>query len=80
MQHAELIYSQLEGNTSTAGRCSLCYETFSASPSAATDPTLGKRELRDLFDGHVRARHGWRADANQTGAFRLRRMTEEFGS
>jgi len=80
MQHPELIFSHLEGNVSTAGKCSLCCETFAVNASTVTDPMLGQRELRDLFDAHVKARHGWRADANQTASLRLRRMMEEFGS
>ena len=80
MQQAQLILREFDGNTSLAGRCSLCDETFSVNASAITDPIVGQRELRDLFDAHVKERHGWRADANRTAALRLRKMMEEFGS
>jgi hypothetical protein len=79
MPNPQLILSEIEGNTSPAGRCSLCQESFSANASAVTDPILGQRELRDLFNAHVKQRHSWRADANQTAALRLRKMMEEFG-
>ena len=79
MQQAQLILSEFDGNTSLCGRCSLCQESFSLNASAVTDPILGQRELRDLFDAHVKERHSWRADANSTAALRLRKMMEEFG-
>lgn len=77
---AQLIVAQSDGKTSTSGRCSLCDETFFVNALTATDPALGQRELRDVFDAHVREKHSWRADGNQTAAFRLRKMMEEFGS
>jgi hypothetical protein len=80
LQDAQLILSEFDGNTSLTGRCSLCNQTFSLNPLAATDPLAGQRELRDLFDAHVKERHSWRADANRTAAFNLRKMMEEFGS
>ena len=80
MEHAQLILSALDGNTSLAGRCSICHETFSVNALAVADTLTGQRELRDLFDEHVRAKHSWRADENRTAALRLRKMMEEFGS
>lgn len=79
MQQAQLIFVECQSSTSLAGRCSLCNESFSLNASAVTDPLLGQRELRDLFDAHVKERHNWRADANATAALRLRKMMEEFG-
>jgi hypothetical protein len=76
----QLILSEIDGSTSLAGRCSECHETFRVDALAITDPMMGQRELRDLFDAHVRERHSWRADANQTAARQLRKMMEEFGS
>jgi hypothetical protein len=80
LEHAQLILSESAGNPSLTGRCSLCNQTFSLNPLAVTDQLAGQRELRDLFDTHVKEHHSWRADANRTAAFNLRKMMEEFGS
>jgi hypothetical protein len=80
LEHAQLMLSEFAGNTSPSGRCSLCTQTFSINPLAVTDPLAGQRELRDVFDAHVKEHHSWRADANRTAAFNLRKMMEEFGS
>jgi hypothetical protein len=80
MQHAELILSDCAAGAPMAGRCSVCHETFTVKSAAVTDPIAGQRELRGLFDAHVKERHTWRADANQTAALRLREMMKEFGS
>lgn len=80
MQQAQLILSECDPNKPLSGRCSVCKESISLNTSTATDPLLGQRELRDVFDAHVKERHSWRADANSTAALRLRKMMEEFES
>lgn len=79
-QDAKFTLLDNRGNPPIAGRCSLCQEVISLNASAVTDPLLGQRELRNLFDVHVREKHTWRADGNQTAAFRLREMMKEFES
>lgn len=77
MQTAQLIVTAGQGGTASIGRCSLCNETFSSSQTAATDPLVAQRDLRNVFDAHVREKHSWRADANQTAAMRLRKIMED---
>lgn len=78
MENASLVISTLEGTTSTVARCSLCQQTFPLSPAGSVDPLIGQRELKSTFDSHVKEKHSWRADANQTAALRLRKAMEEF--
>ena len=76
MQNAQLVITASEGGTSR-GRCSLCNETFASSATATTDPLVAQRDLRNIFDAHVRDKHSWRADANETAAMRLRKIMED---
>lgn len=73
MEKPTLIISR----TSTAGRCSLCQETFPLSAQGQVDPLLGQRELKAVFEKHVKDKHTWRADTSQTGAIRLRKFVED---
>lgn len=76
MQNAQLIVTAGQGGT-TAGKCSLCNDTFTTSSTASTDPLVAQRDLRNIFDAHVRDKHSWRADANETAALRLRKIMED---
>ena len=78
MENAKLIVSKVEGSTSSVGKCSACHETFSLSPSAAANPLLTERGLREIFETHLKEKHSWRADANETAALRLREMMKEW--
>ena len=78
MENAKLIVSKVDGSTSSVGRCSACQETFTLSPSAAANPLLTERGLREVFENHVKEKHSWRADANQTAALRLRKMMQDW--
>lgn len=42
-----------------------------------TDPMFGQSELRNVFASHVREKHSWRADGNQTAALNLRKIMED---
>ena len=78
MENASLVISTKEGTTTTIARCSLCSQTFPLTPGGAVDPLIGQRELKSVFESHVKEKHNWRADANQTAALRLRKAMEEF--
>ena len=77
MENASLIISTKEGTTTTVARCSLCNQTFPLTPGGAVDPLIGQRELKSVFEAHVKEKHSWRADANQTAALRLRKAMED---
>ena len=38
----------------------------------------GQRELKSVFEAHVKDKHSWRADGNETAAMRLREMMKDF--
>ena len=78
MEDAKLIISKVEGSTSSVGRCSACQETFAVSPLAAANPLLTDRGLREVFETHLKEKHSWRADANETAALRLREMMRDW--
>jgi hypothetical protein len=42
------------------------------------DPLVGQRELKNTFEAHVKDKHSWRADGNETAALRLREMMKDF--
>jgi len=63
--------------TSTVARCSVCHETFPLSAQGQVDPLLGQRELKGVFEAHVKEKHTWRADTSQTAAIRLRKFVED---
>jgi len=42
------------------------------------DPLAGQRELKSVFEAHVKDKHSWRADGNETAAMRLREMMKDF--
>jgi len=42
------------------------------------DPLAGQRELKGVFEAHVKDKHTWRADGNETAALRLREMMKDF--
>lgn len=77
MENASLVISTKEGTTTTVARCSLCSQTFPLTPGGAVDPLIGQRELKSVFESHVKEKHSWRADANQTAALRLRKAMED---
>ena len=79
MEKPTLIISTFAGRTSTAARCSACHETFPLSAQGQVDPLLGQRELKGVFEAHVKEKHTWRADTSQTAALRLRKFTEGIG-
>ena len=70
MEKPSLIISR------TVGKCSLCQDTFPLSAQGQVDPLLGQRELKGIFEAHVKDKHTWRADTSQTGAIRLRKFVE----
>jgi hypothetical protein len=41
------------------------------------DPLVGQREVKPLFEAHVKEKHTWRADSNETAAMRLREMFKD---
>lgn len=77
MENAILVISTKEGTTTTVARCSVCNQTFPLSPGGSVDPLIGQRELKSVFESHVKEKHSWRADANQTAALRLRKAMED---
>jgi hypothetical protein len=78
VQNAELIIPQFQDDRLKFARCSACDQTFPLTDAALVDAMVGQRELRHAFDKHVREKHTWRADANQTAALRLRKAMEDF--
>ena len=78
MESAKLIVSKADSGTSSVGRCSACQETFTVSASTASNPLLTERGLREVFETHVKEKHNWRADANETAALRLREMMKDW--
>ena len=76
MVNAQLVIRTGQDGTIT-GRCSLCNESFSSTAAAESDALVAQRDLRTIFDAHVRDKHSWRADANQTAAMRLRKTMED---
>ena len=77
MENASLVISTKEGTTTTVARYSLCNQTFPLTPGGAIDPLIGQRELKSVFESHVKEKHSWRADANETAALRLRKAMED---
>ena len=71
MEKPSLIISR------TVGKCSLCQDTFPLSAQGQVDPLLGQRELKGIFEAHVKDKHTWRADTSQTGAILLRKFVED---
>jgi len=61
----------------SVGKCSLCRDTFPLSAQGQVDPLLGQRELKSVFEAHVKDKHTWRADTSQTAAIRLRKFVED---
>ena len=70
MEKPSLIISR------TVGKCSLCQDTFPLSAQGQVDPLLGQRELKGIFEAHVKDKHTWRADTSQTNAIRLRKFVK----
>ena len=71
-----LIISVPDGSSSLVAKCSACHQTFPL--GAALDPLSGQRELKNVFEAHVKDKHSWRADSNETAALRLREMMKDF--
>ena len=71
MEKPSLIISRI------VGKCSLYQDTFPLSAQGQVDPLLGQRELKGIFEAHVKDKHTWRADTSQTGAIRLRKFVED---
>jgi len=73
-----LIISVPDGSSSLVAKCSACHQTFPLSTAANLDPLAGQRELKGVFEAHVKDKHSWRADGNETAALRLREMMKDF--
>jgi cytochrome c553 len=73
-----LIISVPDGRSSLVAQCSACHQTFPLSTAAMLDPLVGQRELKNTFEAHVKDKHSWRADGNETAALRLREMMKDF--
>ena len=73
-----LIISVPDGSTSLLAKCSACHQTFPLSAAVGLDPLAGQRELKTVFEVHVKDKHSWRADNNETAAMRLREMMKDF--
>ena len=77
MANPTLVISIPDGSSTIAARCSACQQTFPLSPAGKIDPLVGQRELKPLFEAHVKEKHNWRADSNETAAMRLREMLKD---
>jgi hypothetical protein len=77
MNTPTLIISIPDGGSSMVARCSACQQTFPLSAAGKIDPLVGQGEVKPAFEAHVRDKHSWRADSNQTAAFRLREMLKD---
>jgi len=73
-----LIISVPDGSSSLVAKCSACHQTFALSTAATMDPLAGQRELKSVFEAHVKDKHSLRADGNETAAMRLREMMKDF--
>jgi len=67
-----------DGSSSLVAKCSACHQAFPLSAAAGLDPLAGQRELKNVFEAHVKDKHSWRADNNETAAMRLREMMKDF--
>jgi hypothetical protein len=72
MGNPTLIISIPDGSSKIVARCSTCEQTFALTPAGVIDPLVGQREVKPLFEAHVKEKHTWRADSNETAAMRLR--------
>lgn len=72
-----LIISVPDGSSSLLAKCSACHQTFPLN-AASLDPLAGQRELKGVFEAHVKEKHSWRADGNETAAMHLREMMKDF--
>ncbi|HKR32345.1 MAG TPA: hypothetical protein VJT08_17825 [Terriglobales bacterium] len=77
MNTPTLIVSIPDGSSSIVARCSACEQTFPLTPAGRIDPLVGQREAKPAFEAHLKEKHTWRADSNQTAAFRLREMLKD---
>jgi hypothetical protein len=77
MQTPTLIISVPNGSSTLVARCSACQQTFPLSTAGRIDPLVGQSEVKPAFEAHVKEKHTWRADSNQTAAFRLREMFKD---
>jgi hypothetical protein len=73
-----LIISVPDGSSSPVAKCSACHQTFPLNAAATMDPLAGQRDLKGVFEAHVKDKHSWRADGNETAAMRLREMMKDF--
>jgi len=73
-----LIISVPDGSSALVAKCSACHQTFPLSTAGNLDPLVGQRELKSVFETHVKDKHTWRADGNETAALRLREMMKDF--
>lgn len=80
MNSPTLIVSIPDGSSIIVARCSACQQTFSLTPAGRIDPLVGQREAKPAFELHVKEKHNWRADSNETAAFRLREMLKDADS
>jgi hypothetical protein len=77
MADPTLLISIPDGSSTIVARCSVCQQTFPLSTAGVIDPLVGQREAKPLFDAHVKEKHTWRADSNETAALRLREMFKD---
>ena len=77
MADPTLLISIPDGSSTIVARCSVCQQTFLLSTAGIIDPLVGQREAKPLFDAHVKEKHTWRADSNETAALRLREMFKD---
>ena len=73
-----LIISVPDGSSSLVAKCSACHQIFPLSAAAGLDQLAGQRELKGVFEAHVKDKHSWRADNNETAAMRLREIMKDF--
>lgn len=77
MQTPTLIIKIPDGSSTLVARCSACQQTFPLSSTGRVDPLIGEREVKPAFEAHVKQKHNWRADSQQTAAYRLREMFKD---
>lgn len=77
METPSLTVSIPDGTSTIVARCSACHQTFSLTPAGRIDPLVAQREAKPAFEAHVKQKHTWRADSNETAAFRLREMLKD---
>ena len=79
MKTPTLTISVQAGSSTLVAKCSACGHTFPLSTAGRIDPLIGQSEVKPAFEDHVKEKHTWRADSQETAAFRLREMFKDEG-